>query len=233
MFCPCALVLAPPTAVMAAIGSAAKHGFLVREGDSLERLSKVKVTAFDKTGTLTCCAPSVAAVESVSPDFTKEEIYRLAASAEQLSEHPLGKAIVSSYKKEQGAELMAAEDFAMFPGRGITERVNGRKIAAGNLKLLREHNVEAPEQAEAEERIAQGCTVIYVAADGTLAGFIALADTLRKESAATIKALSCLGAGIYYLVKEKNDSESRRIYTAVSAVGAVVTLACVLLLIFG
>ena len=206
VFCPCALVLATPTAVMAAIGNAAKHGFLVRKGDAFERLSKVKVTAFDKTGTLTCGAPAVAAVESLSPDFTKEEIYRLAASAEQLSEHPLGKAIVSSYKKEQGAELLAAEDFAMFPGRGITARINGRKIAAGNLKLLREHNVEAPEQPEAEERIAQGCTVIYVAANGKLAGFIALADTLRKESAATIKALSGLGVQPVLLTGDRENA---------------------------
>lgn len=99
VFCPCALVLATPTAIMAAIGNATRHGFLVREGDALERLSNVKVIAFDKTGTLTCGTPEVVAAKSISERFDKSEIYRLTASAEQFSEHPLGKAIVSCYKK--------------------------------------------------------------------------------------------------------------------------------------
>ena len=100
VFCPCALVLATPTAIMAAIGNATRHGFLVREGDALERLAKAKVIAFDKTGTLTYGAPEVAAVESVSEGLSRDEVYRLAASAEQFSEHPLGKAIVSCCKKQ-------------------------------------------------------------------------------------------------------------------------------------
>ena len=100
VFCPCALVLATPTAIMAAIGNATRHGFLVREGDALEWLAKAKVIAFDKTGTLTYGAPEVAAVESVSEGLSRDEVYRLAASAEQFSEHPLGKAIVSCCKKQ-------------------------------------------------------------------------------------------------------------------------------------
>src|SRR5699024_7085363 len=100
VFCPCALVLATPTAIMAAIGNATHHGFLVREGDALERLAGVKVIAFDKTGTLTYGTPEVVEVTSVTDTYSKEQIYRLAASAEQLSEHPLGKAIVRCCKKE-------------------------------------------------------------------------------------------------------------------------------------
>mgnify|MGYP000747880129 CR=1 FL=1 len=102
VFCPCALVLATPTAIMAAIGNATKHGFLVREGDALERLSNVNKVAFDKTGTLTNGTPEVVAVETVS-DFSSDEIYAYAASAEQLSEHPLGKAIVHCYRKNSAA----------------------------------------------------------------------------------------------------------------------------------
>ena len=94
VFCPCALVLATPTAIMAAIGNATRHGFLVREGDALERLAGVKVVAFDKTGTLTYGTPEVVSVVSVRPELPRQELYRLAACAEQLSEHPLGKAIV-------------------------------------------------------------------------------------------------------------------------------------------
>ena len=192
VFCPCALVLATPTAIMAAIGNATKHGFLVREGDALERLAKAKVIAFDKTGTLTYGTPEVVAVESISDALSKDEIYRLAASAEQLSEHPLGKAIVSCCKKN-GAELSEAGDFAMIPGRGVCAVVEGKTVLAGNPELLREHGVPMEIPQAAKEYVEQGCTVTYVAVDGKFAGFLALSDTLRKESTATISALTDLG----------------------------------------
>ncbi len=192
VFCPCALVLATPTAIMAAIGNAAKHGFLVREGDALERLARVKVIAFDKTGTVTCGVPEVAAVESVSDAFDRDEIYRLAASSEQLSEHPLGKAIVRCYKRT-GATVAEVSDFQMLPGRGVCAKAEGRTILAGNAELLREHGITVAAIPAVEACRRQGCTITYVAADGALAGFLALSDTLRKESAATIAALSRLG----------------------------------------
>ena len=129
VFCPCALVLAAPTAIMAAIGNATKHGFLVREGDALERLAKAKVLAFDKTGTLTRGTPEVVAVESISSAYTSDEIFRFAACAEQLSEHPLGKAVVRCYKKENSAPLPAAADFRMIPGRGVCAAVDAADIA--------------------------------------------------------------------------------------------------------
>ena len=192
VFCPCALVLATPTAIMAAIGNATKHGFLVREGDALERLVKAKVIAFDKTGTLTYGTPEVVAVGSVSERYEKEEIYRLAASAEQLSEHPLGKAIVRCCKKT-GAALGMAEDFEMIPGHGVCARIEGKTILAGNPELLREHGIEIGSVLSAAAHIQQGCTVTYVAVDDAFAGFIALSDTLREESADTITSLSGLG----------------------------------------
>ena len=192
VFCPCALVLATPTAIMAAIGNATKHGFLVREGDALERLSKTKVIAFDKTGTLTYGAPEVVAVESVSAAFENDEIYRLAASAEQFSEHPLGKAIVSCYKKA-GEALAGASDFQMIPGRGVCAKVNGKTVLAGNPELLHAYGIAVGSVPSAEVCIRQGCTVTCVAIDGKFAGFLALSDTLRKESAAMISSLSDLG----------------------------------------
>lgn len=192
VFCPCALVLATPTAIMAAIGNATKHGFLVREGDALERLAKVKVIAFDKTGTLTYGIPEVVAVHSLSKHFEANELYRLAASAEQLSEHPLGKAIVSCCK-QAGITPCEAKKFQMIPGRGVCAEIEGRHILAGNLELLQEYHVSIPALADAEAYIQQGSTVIYLAADQQLAGFLALSDTLRKESADTIAALSSLG----------------------------------------
>ena len=192
VFCPCALVLATPTAIMAAIGNATKHGFLVREGDALERLAKAKVLAFDKTGTLTCGTPEVVAVEAASDAITQEAVYRLAASAEQFSEHPLGKAIVRCARKA-GAEPEPAEEFEMIPGRGVCANIGGKAVLAGTPELLRERGVELASVPSAEAKIQQGCTVTYVAVDGKFAGYLALSDTLRKESAATIAALSGLG----------------------------------------
>ncbi len=192
VFCPCALVLATPTAIMAAIGNATKHGFLVREGDALERLAKAKVIAFDKTGTLTYGTPEVVAVRSISESLDQTELYRLAASAEQFSEHPLGKAIVNCCKKS-GSGLQDAKNFQMIPGRGVCAKIQGKSVLAGNPELLREQGVQMLPPAEAEDFIRQGCTVTYVAVDGTFAGFLALSDTLREESTATIAELSRLG----------------------------------------
>ena len=191
VFCPCALVLATPTAIMAAIGNATKHGFLVREGDALERLARVKVIAFDKTGTLTYGTPEVVACKSLLSSLSDAELYRLAASAEQFSEHPLGKAIVTCCKK-QGKTLSLASDFAMIPGRGVSASVDGHHILAGNAELLTEHDVKFSAPADAEHYLAQGSTVTYVAIDSVFAGFLALSDTLREESASMIDSLSAL-----------------------------------------
>ena len=192
VFCPCALVLATPTASMAAIGNATKHGFLVREGDALERLAKAKIIAFDKTGTLTYGTPEVVAVVSVSEACGKDELYRLAASAEQLSEHPLGKAIVRCCRRDGGA-LAEVRDFRMIPGRGVRAQVEGKTVLAGSPELLREQGAPMEMPAAADTYLQQGCTVTYVAVDGEFAGFLALSDTLRQESAATITELSRLG----------------------------------------
>ena len=193
VFCPCALVLATPTAIMAAIGNATKHGFLVREGDALERLARVRVLAFDKTGTLTCGTPEVVAVESVCPAYNNTDLYRFAASAEQLSEHPLGKAIVRCCKKDLGTELAAAQNFQMIPGRGISAVVDGVQLLAGSPELLKAEGIDFAVPASAENYLQKGATITYLAVNGRFAGFIALSDTLRAESADTIRQLAALG----------------------------------------
>lgn len=192
VFCPCALVLATPTAIMAAIGNATKHGFLVREGDALERLSKVSKVTFDKTGTLTYGTPKVTAIGTCS-GFTEREVYAYAAAVEQFSEHPLGKAIVSCYKQESETDLLQAEQFTMIPSEGVTGVVNGKTVKAGNLKLLKEIPVSSDLTLAAEKYLMDGCTVIYVAVDNTLAGYIVLADTVRQESAKMIRDIHTLG----------------------------------------
>lgn len=192
VFCPCALVLATPTAIMAAIGNATKHGFLVREGDALDRLSKVSKVTFDKTGTLTYGTPKVTAIGTCS-GFTEREVYAYAAAVEQFSEHPLGKAIVSCYKQESEPDLLQAEQFTMIPSEGVTGVVNGKTVKAGNLKLLKEIPVSSDLTLAAEKYLMDGCTVIYVAVDNTLAGYIVLADTVRQESAKMIRDIHTLG----------------------------------------
>ena len=193
VFCPCALVLATPTAIMAAIGNATKHGFLVQEGDALERLAKVNVVAFDKTGTLTYGKPEVVAVSSISKDYSKEELYHLAASAEQFSEHPLGKAVTGCFKKESPNPLEAVYSFRIIPGQGVTADIDGKNILVGNRKLLSENGVKYVTLTKADEYINQGCTIAYIAVSGVLAGYVVLSDTLRKESPATINSLNSLG----------------------------------------
>ena len=188
VFCPCALVLATPTAIMAAIGNATKHGFLVREGDALERLSAVAKITFDKTGTLTYGAPEVTAVKSVS-DYSEEEIYSFAAGAEQLSEHPLGKAVVRCY----GRKPPVCEDFRMRPGEGVTATVSGKVVKAGNLKLLKGMTISRELAAGAGRHLNEGSTVIYVAVDDRPAGYLVLSDTVREESKDMIAKLDRIG----------------------------------------
>lgn len=195
VFCPCALVLATPTAIMAAIGNATKHGFLVREGDALERLATVRRVCFDKTGTLTTGHPRVAAVRSFDEGLGEDGLYALAASVEARSEHPLGKAVVSGWR-EAGGKLAAAEDFAMLPGRGVSALIGSRRVLAGNIELLASEGAApgAEMLSAVEEYRERGCTVIYIAVSGAAAGFIALSDTLRPGVADTISAVRAAGA---------------------------------------
>lgn len=195
VFCPCSLVLATPTAIMAAIGNATKHGFLVKEGDALERLAKVKRVTFDKTGTLTVGVPKVVLVQSVVDTYSDEEIYALAASAEKKSEHPLGKAIIRCFKSDIGKEIAETGDFTMVPGQGVKADINGKVVCAGNKKLMVSEKIQVPEKVKdiVQKQIEKGTSIIYIAVDGTLSGIVALSDSLRAESAQMIKRLGEIG----------------------------------------
>ena len=188
VFCPCALVLATPTAIMAAIGNATRHGFLVREGDALERLAKVSKITFDKTGTLTYGTPEVTAVKSVS-EYSEDEIYYFVATTEQMSEHPLGKAIVRCY----GKKTTACKDFKITLGEGVTAVVDGKVVKAGNLKLLKDVHISQQVTDSVKSYLDKGGTVIYVAIDDILAGYIVLSDIIRKESKGMITELRKIG----------------------------------------
>ena len=195
VFCPCALVLATPTAIMAAIGNATRHGFLVREGDALERLASVKAVTFDKTGTLTHGQLHITAVQSFDPAPPEADLCALAAAAESRSEHPLGKAIVQGCRDRLEGELPTAEEFTMLPGHGVRARVAGQDIAAGNEALLESLHIDLPAPAaEAAQSLRdEGCTITYLARNGAFVGLIALADTLRENALATVQALRDAG----------------------------------------
>ena len=195
VFCPCALVLATPTAIMAGIGNAAKYGILIREGDALERLSGVKRITFDKTGTLTYGKLDVAAVESLDSRLSGEELLSLTACAELRSEHPLGKAVVAHCKTISGLPLQEPDDFQMLAGRGVYAFVRGHAILAGNAGLLLDRCVLIPEAVadRADAYRNDGCTVIYISVDGCTSGFVALSDTLRPDAPAVVKSTERIG----------------------------------------
>ncbi len=195
VFCPCALVLATPTAIMAGAGNATKHGILISRGDALERLATVKCIAFDKTGTLTYGKPAVARIESYDRDIDNARLLEIAASAELRSEHPLGKAIVAEYKQKYGQSPAEPEMFQLLAGRGVSAIIQGRPLSAGNEALLADRNLNLPEQVKqsADEMKATGCTVIYIMDNERLLGLIALSDTLRPDAGETIQKIHATG----------------------------------------
>ena len=212
VFCPCSLVLATPTAITAAIGNATKHGFLVKEGDALERLAKVEKVVFDKTGTLTKGTPRVQALEPAEGSgLDRGELYRLAAGAELRSEHPLGRAIVAC-AREEGIEVPEPEGFEMRPGRGVAAEVEGRRVLAGNAEMMREEGL-SPDGWDAglsEELERAGASVTYLAVDGRAAGVVALADTLRGDSAACVEELGRVGVEPVMLTGD-NEAAARAV----------------------
>ncbi len=183
VFCPCALVLATPTAIMAGIGNASKYGMLIKGGDVVERLSKIKNIAFDKTGTLTYGKLSVVEYKSFNPEYDDETFLKILASVEAYSEHPLGKAIISYYK-ENNEELLDIQNFTVNPGKGITANLGEKSILVGNLKLIKDVDINLNKDIIniSEEFTKKGCTVIYLSIDNKLIGYVALSDILREEA---------------------------------------------------
>ena len=183
VFCPCALVLATPTAIMAGIGNASKYGMLIKGGDVVERLSKIKNIAFDKTGTLTYGKLSVVEYKSFNPEYDDEALLKILASVEAYSEHPLGKAI-TSYYKENNEELLDIQNFTVNPGKGITANLGEKSILVGNLKLIKDVDINLNKDIIniSEEFTKKGCTVIYLSIDNKLIGYVALSDILREEA---------------------------------------------------
>ena len=191
VFCPCALVLATPTAIMAAIGQATKHGVIIKSGEALEKMGKVDTIAFDKTGTLTYGRLDVSDMISFDEFISETDLLSLAASAEAKSEHPLGKAIVA-YAKAKKVSLVESTAFRMTAGKGIFAEIGNRSLLCGSEKFLTENGVSIDNKAQsALERLRiQGKASILVAEGQECIGVIALSDVLRPEAKDMVSRLS-------------------------------------------
>jgi len=200
VFCPCALVLATPTAVMAAIGQATKYGVIIKSGDALERMGKVDTIAFDKTGTLTNGNLVVVDVYPFAENISKELLLHLTASAEAYSEHPLAKAI-TAYAKAQGVKLEQANGFQMIPGKGIKAEVYSKNLVCGNLDFIKQHDVHIDETVVSalNQFRSQGKAVILVASGEELVGAITLSDTLRSTAKEMIQELKAAHTSVVLL----------------------------------
>ena len=207
VFCPCALVLATPTAVMAAIGQATKHGVIIKSGEILETMGKVDTMAFDKTGTLTCGQLSVQSILVVDTDYSEVDILQLAASAEAKSEHPIGKAIVS-HAIHQDLEILDTTSFTMFVGRGIIAVINGVKLYCGHERFLEEHNIIVDERVQQNVNTyrSEGKVSIIIADKDHIIGIITLSDTMRRDTADMLSAVSSLAMKTVLLTGDSKET---------------------------
>lgn len=188
VFCPCALILATPTAIMAAAGNLSRRGILVKDGGAMERIAAVDTVVLDKTGTLTTGDIRCTGVVSTS-DMTSETIGRLVASVERRSEHPLGRAIASHFPGSP-----EPEDFEYIPGKGVRGTVEGHMVTAGNRRLMEEFCGENLGTASdnAQRDLLNGTTIVYVGIDGRTAGYVTLSDTVRPSSRRAVADMRAL-----------------------------------------
>ena len=205
VFCPCALILATPTAIMAAIGQATKYGVLIKSGEALEILGGLNTLVFDKTGTLTYGNLEVSDVISLRDDLPSEDLLKIVASCEKLSEHPLAKAIVK-YAKEAQIDIEEPQNFKMYPGKGVTCTNSYGKIYAGNSKFLSEHNVDVEVDDQLDKLKHEGKASIIVALNDEIIGLIGLSDVIRDDSKAMIERLHDLGTEIILLTGDNSET---------------------------
>lgn len=182
VFCPCALVLATPTAIMAAIGNLTKKGILVKDGESLEELAKVNDLILDKTGTLTYGEPEVSEIITFNDNYSKKEIIHLLASLENKSEHPLARAIVKYYKIHENLPLKEVNNFKIIPGKGVKGKIENDNLIAGNKKILNEKTPVVDSEG----------TTIYLCKNNQLIGAVLLTDLLRNNIDITIYNLKSM-----------------------------------------
>lgn len=193
--CPCALGLATPTAIMVGTGKGAENGILIKGGDSLESAHKISTVTFDKTGTITEGRPRVTGVKNLSKSLDEDQLMSFAASIESNSEHPLADAIVD-YSKEKGVEIYPVEDFVSITGKGVEALINKKRVSLGNLKLIDSYgdiNDKSSLKSMVDEYAERGNTPMLLAIDGHVKAIIAVADTIKDDSAKAVEKLHQMG----------------------------------------
>ena len=205
VFCPCALILATPTAIMAAIGQATKYGVLIKSGEALETLGALNTLVFDKTGTLTYGNLAVSDIISLKDDLDEMDVLRMVASCEKLSEHPLAKAIVEK-AKEAEIDIEEPQDFNMYPGKGVSCKNSYGFIYAGNSKFLSEYDIEGNVDSLLDQLKHEGKASIIVALNGEIIGLIGLSDVIREDSKSMIENLHDLGTETVLLTGDNTET---------------------------
>ena len=205
VFCPCALILATPTAIMAAIGQATKYGVLIKSGEALETLGGLNTLVFDKTGTLTYGNLAVSDIISLKDDLDDMDVLKIVASCEKLSEHPLAKAVVDK-AKEVEIDIEEPQDFKMFPGKGVTCKNSYGQVYAGNSKFLSENNIDFNVDSELNQLKHEGKASIIVALNDSVVGLIGLSDVIREDSKDMIQNLHELGTETILLTGDNTET---------------------------
>ena len=205
VFCPCAFILATPTAVLAGIGNLAKHGIIVKSGASLQRLSGIRTAAFDKTGTLTEGVLSVELAKSTVEDMTDEDILYYAASAEKLSEHPIGKAILNEAGKKC-SETAVPEDVHIDTASGVSALVDGRRVCCGRKKYLMDNGIDT---SCLDGTSCEDLTTVYVSVNGRACGYILLSDALKENSPAMAQVLRSKGIDLAVLTGDSLEAAQK------------------------
>ena len=197
--CPCAMGLATPTAVMVGSGKGAEHGILFRSAEALERAGKVDTIVFDKTGTITKGQPSVIDIFVIGKKYVENNLLKLAASVENGSEHVLGEAILAE-AGNRSIKLVEMADFQAFPGLGVSAHVNGKLVALGNERFLKQQGItQSPDQTIVSTLQEKALTGIYIAVDKELVGIFGIADQIKSESIATVEKLKAMGMKVVLL----------------------------------
>ena len=206
VFCPCALVLATPTAIMAAIGQATKHGVIIKSGEALEKMGKLNTIAFDKTGTLTYGHLEVSDIISFDESIDENTLLSMAASAESRSEHPLGKAIVAC-AKGRNVSVIESDNFKMTAGKGIYAVINGEMLLCGNENYMIENGVSLNNESKTLETLRiQGKASVLVAKGSKCIGILAMSDVLRPESKRMVDRLHGMDTDIILLTGDNQKT---------------------------
>lgn len=202
--CPCALGLATPTAIMVSTGKGAENGVLIKSGVALEEAHKINTIVFDKTGTITEGKPKV--TDIITNSFDENELLKLAAAAEKGSEHPLGEAIVKE-AEDRKIELPYIQNFNSIPGEGINTTIEEKDVVIGNRKIMDRNNININSIEEKAHTLAEsGKTPMFIAVNGKLAGVIAVADTVKENSAKAVNALHSMGIEVVMLTGDNEKT---------------------------